>query len=833
MITEADVLGRIEESDIFIIKRVALFPIDSTIPAPSEPVARQIENLTRVRYIQLLSSGFYFSYDYDLTNTLQRKKEATGQTLHEKGDGKFYWNKELYKDLILQGVSSEWLIPIVQGFIEVQNSFVANVEVKFILISRRSWQRAGTRFHTRGLDDDGNVANFVETEQIVNIYGKWFSYVQIRGSVPVFWQQTGVIANVELTRSKEMNSTAFCKHIDVLIRDYRHITFINLLCNSKNHEKILSTSLEYLICMHKAKYENFMVYSYFDFNSVCKSQKFYKINLLIDQVQDLLNYYLFYSERRGKTETQQKGIVRVNCLDCLDRTNVVQCRLAWNSLKYQFASAEVKFDIDIDDNTLTHPFVKMFNNAWADNGDALSKQYTGAGSTTSAVTRQGKQGFKGWIDQSVKSINRFYQANMEDSYKQKTFDILLNNKASGVIANKVLEIIRKRETEYARYSKVVVRMATWNMAGRDPPTHLNLQDLIIGDHEPDLLFMCCQEIVKLNAKNVLQESANMRAVMSWRHKIVEELKKLQGTHYHLIKDENLVGCFIIGFAKESLYRAITNIESDVIKSGFKGKMGNKGSVMIRFDLYDTSFCVWNCHLASGTDQTQTRLTQLADIESRGFQREGIGRNQKYMVENHDIKLLAGDLNFRIAMSNWEARTLIKQSNIPYLLTHDQLNISRQHNVAILNRYKESEICFPPTYKYDLDTDNYDTSKKQRSPAWCDRILYSGDGIIPVDYERCEYTYSDHRPVYATFEVKIKAIDKQAYGDLEKEIYKDLHSSCESAANRLSLPVASSGIQLTLPRPQSLAIELTSYRSSEDLSSSIENLSLGESRESLI
>ena len=30
------------------------------------------------------------------------------------------------------------------------------------LISRLSWKRAGTRFNTRGVDDDGNVANFVE-----------------------------------------------------------------------------------------------------------------------------------------------------------------------------------------------------------------------------------------------------------------------------------------------------------------------------------------------------------------------------------------------------------------------------------------------------------------------------------------------------------------------------------------------------------------------------------------------------------------------------------------------------------------------------------------------
>ena len=40
------------------------------------------------------------------------------------------------------------------------------------------------------MDDDGNVANFVETEQVLLLpNGSYSSFVQIRGSVPVFWEQ--------------------------------------------------------------------------------------------------------------------------------------------------------------------------------------------------------------------------------------------------------------------------------------------------------------------------------------------------------------------------------------------------------------------------------------------------------------------------------------------------------------------------------------------------------------------------------------------------------------------------------------------------------------------
>jgi len=75
----------------------------------------------------------------------------------------------------------------------------------FFLISRRSRYRAGTRYFTRGIDINGYTANNNETEQIIlfdplpangqnasrgRVDGKEkLSYVQTRGSVPVFWAE--------------------------------------------------------------------------------------------------------------------------------------------------------------------------------------------------------------------------------------------------------------------------------------------------------------------------------------------------------------------------------------------------------------------------------------------------------------------------------------------------------------------------------------------------------------------------------------------------------------------------------------------------------------------
>ena len=60
------------------------------------------------------------------------------------------------------------------------------------MISRRSSKKAGTRFYARGIDDEGNVANFVETEQIIDLDSLVFTHLQIRGSIPAFFAQTGI-----------------------------------------------------------------------------------------------------------------------------------------------------------------------------------------------------------------------------------------------------------------------------------------------------------------------------------------------------------------------------------------------------------------------------------------------------------------------------------------------------------------------------------------------------------------------------------------------------------------------------------------------------------------
>ena len=85
---------------------------------------------------------------------------------------------------------SDWIISVVDGFIQIEHAIINSFKFDYILISRRDSSRTGARYHTRGADTKGNVANFVETEQIVVYDMKVSSWVETRGSIPLLWMQT-------------------------------------------------------------------------------------------------------------------------------------------------------------------------------------------------------------------------------------------------------------------------------------------------------------------------------------------------------------------------------------------------------------------------------------------------------------------------------------------------------------------------------------------------------------------------------------------------------------------------------------------------------------------
>jgi len=186
-------------------------------------------------------------------------------------------------------------------------------------------------------------------------------------------------------------------------------------------------------------------------------------------------------------------------------------------------------------------------------------------------------------------------------------------------------------------------------------------------------------------------------------------------------------------------------------------------------LDDSSLCFVNCHLAAGQTQTINRNNDIAAIlesenlsPSNGQTETFTGGGDGSMILDHEICILNGDLNYRIdAMTRDNVVRSVRDNNLAKLLDRDQLLLSKKRNPAFrLRLFQELPITFAPTYKYNVGTDDYDTSEKKRSPAWCDRILYRGIGRVKcTDYRRWELRLSDHRPVSAYFRMRLKRIDQ--------------------------------------------------------------------------
>ncbi len=114
----------------------------------------------------------------------------------------------------------------------------------------------------------------------------------------------------------------------------------------------------------------------------------------------------------------QNGVMRTNCLDCLDRTNLIQSKIAYDVLttiltKSGFNVEKLVNEPSIltaaDNAETSNMLIINLKNAWADNGDMISKHYTGTGSTHTNVTRTGKRDLKGLMDHGLKTCRRFYQ----------------------------------------------------------------------------------------------------------------------------------------------------------------------------------------------------------------------------------------------------------------------------------------------------------------------------------------------------------------------------------------------------------------------------------------
>lgn len=285
---------------------------------------------------------------------------------------------------------------------------------------------------------------------------------------------------------------------------------------------------------------------------------------------------------------------------------------------------------------------------------------------------------------------------------------------------------------------------TFNVAQEPPSNDIGSILLNKMNSNPDLLVVGLQE-VKLG----LQVGA-LLFWDEWTEKIGEKLVELG---YYRIESLRMQGIVLSIYALKIHLPSIRDVRCDWIGTGHANFWGNKGAVAIRFSLYGRTLAVINTHLPHGTEESQfsKRISSVSTIFSN------LNFESLLPVLEHDVVLLLGDLNFRIRdVPRDEVIQKVKDKTILECLEFDELSILlRTH--FIFKQFEEQKIAFDPTYKYNLNSHQYDSSAKMRKPAWTDRIMTRGRKFIrPKAYfADDDILLSDHRPVMGIYDIEVE------------------------------------------------------------------------------
>lgn len=365
-------------------------------------------------------------------------------------DDKYLWNGYILSE-IEKFKNSNGILYLYNGFFNMS----ACTHYKYFLTSFISSNRVGPRFFSRGVDSDGNVSNFVKTRYFVQREDNISLDVIIyRGSVPIYWEQPGSLRELnfvkkdnflpcfrhfysnfrdncadkydsskDLIKAQEINSKKEQKNqkyyrylfensqnVDVdsecdtkfqnSIDHFNHILVINLLSNKKDEKKLSDFYTELLDSL---KIANFT----FNLNKYHLNYKKLKA-LFIDELhQNVLNIQEKMLIRKSQLG---KIIYRVNCLDCLDRTNLASYLIC----DYYHSQLEIPKD--------------NLKALFQENGNVLSLFNAGSHALRNELAVKEKRSIKGLMDDFYIFTKRVLHDKFNDKQKMEYIDQLLGKK---------------------------------------------------------------------------------------------------------------------------------------------------------------------------------------------------------------------------------------------------------------------------------------------------------------------------------------------------------------------------------------------------------------------
>ncbi|EAX86941.1 Endonuclease/Exonuclease/phosphatase family protein [Trichomonas vaginalis G3] len=346
-----------------------------------------------------------------------------------------------------------------------------------------------------------------------------------------------------------------------------------------------------------------------------------------------------------------------------------------------------------------------------------------------------------------------------------------------------------------------ISIITWNVASNIPPVNPDECEFIFDAKEP--IICISLEEVEMSVQSAM--IGNSPHLEDWHNVFIKAGLK---NGYRSIHHSMLGSVYVEIFIKNDLHHKSEIIGIETIRFGGAGTLANKSAIFVTMKVAETTISYCGCHLIPHRENLQVRNEQLQTIIS------------KLNEIDSDYKFISGDLNYRLQLDYDDCINICLENGISKLLPHDEL---LQEKFPII----EGEIAFLPTYRFDKNSQIYDTSKKQRVPSYCDRIIAvknenlkfetesnnmifetdiirdtkigefagesyfgvsTGEPNYPISPKPIQYrsfknvTISDHRPVNAVFEFTLCVIDEE-----RKSLYLKIKNKRRDELSMLSIP----------------------------------------------
>uniref|UniRef100_I1MP27 Inositol polyphosphate-related phosphatase domain-containing protein n=1 Tax=Glycine max TaxID=3847 RepID=I1MP27_SOYBN len=281
------------------------------------------------------------------------------------------------------------------------------------------------------------------------------------------------------------------------------------------------------------------------------------------------------------------------------------------------------------------------------------------------------------------------------------------------------------DTSFAQQATKLTRMLSGServgLSWPEPPLHLLSQRVLDRPTSFKSLrsFKSSKSFKTYNSfKSIMDE---MPGIVSLPEIDLEALiKRKRRSSYVRIVSKQMVGIFITIWVRRSLRKQIQNLKVSTVGVGVMGYIGNKGSISVSMSIHQTLFCFICTHLTSG-EKEGDELKRNADVYEilrrthfHSLSYVGLPKN----ILDHERIIWFGDLNYRINLSNVETKALISKKQWSKLVEKDQLMLELKNGV--FGGWSEGVLNFPPTYKYEVNSDKYygeDPKVGKRSPAW--------------------------------------------------------------------------------------------------------------------